>query len=59
MNCDVFWMPFELINLSINFAIRTITWRNPDGKQIVIKTNFMNTENEVAKLSLQQNEDFG
>lgn len=52
-------MPFELINLSINFAIRTITWRNPDGKQIVIKTNFMNTENEVAKLSLQQNEDFG
>jgi hypothetical protein len=54
MKCDVFFTPFEVIDLSINFAIRTISW-NQGETQIFVKMNFMDSPNSdlVSKFSLQ------
>jgi hypothetical protein len=56
MECNVFWTPFEVIELSIGFAIRTITW-NQGKTSITVKLNFMDSPNQdlISKFSLQEN----
>jgi hypothetical protein len=54
MECNVFWTPFEVIELSIGFAMRSITW-NQGKTQITVKFNFMDSPNSdlITKFSLQ------
>lgn len=60
MSCNIFMTPFELLDLSITFALRTIVWNLGDQK-INVKMNFMDSPRSdlVTKFSMQESEDFG
>jgi hypothetical protein len=60
MDCDIFLTPFEVLELSISFALRTITWNEGDVK-VSVKMNFMDCPEKdfIEKFSLQESDDFG
>ena len=55
---EVFWTPFEKLNLVLRINIRTIDLVFK-GKKVVVKFNFIDHDNTLLKFSYSDDRDFG